>query len=194
MVADKELDVMPTTRKFTVAEYYRMAEVGILRPDERVELIEGEVIKMCPIGPPHASGSTRGSKWLTTRLGDRVIVRTQQPIRLSDLTEPEPDLVLAIPEDKEYSRHHPTPDEVLLVIEVAASSLSYDREVKGRIYAESGIVQYCLLNLKQRQLEDHRDPEGDGYRTIRTYSEDESFSLAAFPDIAVPVSELLPKV
>lgn len=193
-VLDKELDVMPTARRFTVAEYYRMAEAGILGPEERVELIEGEVIKMCPIGPPHASCGTRADDCFRRLLGGRVIVRVQMPVRLSDLTEPEPDLVLAIRDDKEYSDHHPTPEEVLLVVEVAASSLQYDRKLKSRIYAEAGIIQYCLLNLNQRQLEDHRDPEGGAYRATRTYGEDESFSLAAFPDISVPVSELLPKM
>jgi Uma2 family endonuclease len=191
---EKVVEQAPVARRFTVSEYYQMAEAGVFGPEERVELIEGEVLKMSPKGIKHASSDTRADNCFRRRLGDRIVIRLQSPVRLSDLTEPEPDVVLALPHEKDYSDHHPAPSEILLVLEIAESSLRYDREVKSRIYAEAGIIQYCLLNLISRRLEDYRDPEDGRYRTVHTYDENQSFTLVAFPDIAVPVNELLPVV
>jgi Uma2 family endonuclease len=183
---------MPTLRPFTVAEYYRMAEVGILRPDERVELLEGRIVKMSPKGIRHAAINDLAGECFRKLLGARVIVRLQNPIHLDDASEPEPDLVLVEPQEKRYLDHHPTPPEVLLVVEIADSSLRFDRGIKSRLYAAAGIVQYCVLNLPAREVEDYREPGADGYRSKQTYSAGQSFNLVACPDVSVGVDELLP--
>ena len=187
-------DLRPVRRRFTVAEYYQMAEAGILRPDERVELIRGEIRIMCPQGPIHAASGSRADLWFIRHLGDHALVRIQRPIHLDDDSEPEPDLVLAVYEEEEYTEHHPTPPELLLVLEVSDSTLRYDRNEKALLYAQAGILEYCVLNLRARELEDYRDPAPEGYRSKTTYTAAQSFNLAAFPDIAVPVGALLPPV
>jgi Uma2 family endonuclease len=187
-------ELTPARRRFTVAEYYQMAEAGILRPDERVELIRGEIRVMCPQGPVHAAGGSRADRWFIQQLGDRALVRIQRPIHLSDDSEPEPDLVLAVYEEEEYTEHHPTPPELLLVLEVSDSTLRYDRSEKALLYAQAGIIEYCVLNLKARELEDYRDPSPEGYRSKLTYTAAQSFNLVAFPDVAIPVNALLPPV
>jgi len=179
--------------RFTVKDYYRMLEAGILTKDDRVELINGEIRTMSPKGPKHSSGNTRANRRFTGLLGDRAIIRIQDPIHLDDYSEPEPDVVLAIPVEGEYDDHHPTPEEILLVLEVADSSLFFDREEKSLLYAQAGIKQYCVLNLRDRELEDYRNPGADGYRSKETYTAEQSFNLAAFPDIFVKVNELLPR-
>ncbi|HUE84432.1 MAG TPA: Uma2 family endonuclease [Pyrinomonadaceae bacterium] len=111
---------------------------------------------------------------------------------LKELSESQPDLVLAIPEETRYFDHHPTPVEVLLVLEIAGSSLEYDLGAKSRLYASAGIRQYWVLNLKSNELIDHREPGADGYHSRHTYGAGSSVSLDAFPEITVHVSELLP--
>jgi len=187
-------DVVPPRRRFTVDEYYQMAEAGILRPNERVELINGEVRIMSPQGPKHASSSSRANRWFSRNVSDRAIIRVQLPIHLGEDNEPEPDLVLAVFDEEEYSDHHPTSGEIFLALEVSASSLRYDRNEKGLLYAQAGIIQYCILNTETRELEDYRDPSPDGYRSKTTYVAGQSFNLVAFPDVSVAVGELLPRV
>jgi len=191
-VPDKESQSAPAFRRFTVEEYYKMAEAGILREDERVELIEGEIIVKSPQGPRHASSNSRAAEWFVLNFTGRCTVRIQAPIHLDDSSEPEPDVVLALPDENYYSDHHPTPREILLVMEVSESSLEFDRVRKSRTYAKAGIRQYCLLNLKSRELEDYRQPSQNGYRSKQTYTESESFKLAAFPTISINVGDLLP--
>ncbi len=169
-----------------------MAEAGILRPDERVELINGEIRVMSPQGTKHASTSSRADLWFFRHLDDRAAIRVQKPIHLSDDTEPEPDLILAVFDEEDYAEHHPMPAEILLALEVSASSLRYDRNEKSLLYAQAGIIQYCILNTETRELEDYRDPSLDGYRSKKTYIAGQSFSLVAFPDILVNVADLLP--
>jgi Uma2 family endonuclease len=184
----------PTPRRFTVEEVYKMTEAGILPEDERIELIEGEIIVMGKQGPQHASCSSRISDLLRQLLGQRALVRFQLPVRLSDSSEPEPDIAVVLPDEDYYSDHHPTPSETLLVLEVSDTTLRLDRVRKSRVYAEAGIPQYCILNLKARELEDQRQPSPNGYRSKRVYTEDESFTLAAFPDILLKVRDLLPSL
>ena len=131
----------PHARKFTVDEYYLMAEVGILKPAERVELIEGEIIVMPPIGPEHAWDVDRLNEILVSRAAGRYYVRNQNPVRLGDDTEPEPDVALLRRRPEGYRAAHPSPADVLLVIEVADSSLEYDRNIKAHIYGRSGVPE-----------------------------------------------------
>lgn len=182
----------PAPRRFTVAEYYKMAEMGVLSDDQRVELIEGEIIVMSPQGPKHAASGSRASDFLKRLLAEQAIVRVQCPIHLDDFSEPEPDIVVALPNEDYYSEYHPTPKEILMVMEVSYSTLAFDRARKSRIYAEAGIQQYCLLNVRNRELEDYRQPSKDGYRSKQTYTASEAFTLAAFPDLSIKVADLLP--
>jgi len=179
--------------RFTVKDYYRMLEAGILTEDDRVELIRGEIRTMSPKGIKHSSGNDRANRYFTKLLGDRAMIRIQNPIHLDDHSEPEPDVVLAVPTEDDYDYHHPTPPEILMALEVADSSLFFDREEKSLLYAEAGIQQYCILNLRNRELEDYRNPGPDGYRSKQTYTANQSFTLVAFPDIPVEVNTLLPR-
>ena len=153
----------PRVRKFTVAEYYRMAEVGILEPDERVELIEGEIIVMPPIGAEHAWNVDFASDFITRRLDERLIVRSQNPVRLSDNSEPEPDIAIMLRRPEGYGAAHPTPADVLLIIEVADSSLTYDRNTKAHIYGRSGVPETWVRNLPEDCIERFTEPGADGY-------------------------------
>ena len=191
--AETDYDVIPAPRRFTVDEYYRLQEIGILSEDDHIELIEGEILIMAPKGIKHSASSTRANRWFIRKLGNRAIVRNEQPIHLDDDSEPEPDLVVAAPVEDEYDYHHPIPAEVLLVIEVANSSLAFDRAEKNRLYARAGIIQYCILNLRDRTIEDYRHPGRRGYRSKEIYTEKQRFNLVAFPDIKVRVAELLPR-
>ncbi len=186
------VSVAPGLRRFTVKDYYRMLEAGILHEDDPVELIRGEIRTMSPKGPRHASGNTRANRYFTQLLGDQAIIRIQDPIHLDDFSEPEPDVVLAALADDEYDYHHPTPEEIYLVLEVSDSSLESDREEKSRLYAQAGIQQYCILNVRDRELEDYRHPGTNDYRSKQTYTAEQSFSLAAFPAITIEIAALLP--
>lgn len=181
-------------RLFSAHEYQQMAESGILSEDERVELIEGRIVQMPPKNIRHATATRRVNRFFNKLLGDRAIILLQDPILLNNYSEPEPDLVLAAPPDEKYLEHHPMPQDILLVLEIADSSLPYDREVKCPLFAQNQIIQFCLLNLQNRELEDYRDPSLSGYRSKTTYTENESFSLVAFPRLSIKVSDLLPPV
>jgi len=186
------LNGIPALRLFTAEEYQRLADIGILDEDERVELIEGRIVQMAPKNVPHAIATKRANRCLTRLLGDQAIVGVQDPILLNNYSEPEPDLVLAAPPDERYLEHHPGPKDIFLVLEVADSSLAYDRSVKGPLFAQNGIIQFCVLNVQGRELEDYRDPGPNGYRSKQTYTEDQSFNLVAFPKISIKVGDLLP--
>ncbi len=176
---------------FTVDEYHRMAEVGLLREDDRLELIDGEIVVMSPIGRRHASRVDRVSNLFARRLGEAVIVRTQNPIVLHDKAEPEPDIALLRPRPDFYDARTPTASDVLLVIEVADSSLDYDRRVKSALYARNGIVEYWLANLVEHHVIVFRDPTPDGYRDVQIALPGEELCPLAFPDLALAVEDIL---
>jgi Uma2 family endonuclease len=179
-------------RLFTADEYQKLADVGILGEDDRVELIEGRIVRMAAKNIKHAMATKRANRYFTRLLGDRAVVCVQDPILLNDYSEPEPDIVLAAPPEDRYFDHHPRPKEIYLVLEIADSSLPYDRDVKCPLFAYNKIVQFCLLNLQNRELEDYRQPSRNGYRSKQTYSEEEVFNLVAFPEVSIKVKDLLP--
>jgi Uma2 family endonuclease len=150
------------------------------------------MVAMSPKGMKHATSTDRAARYFIHLLGNRVIVRNQNPILLNDYSEPEPDLVLAAPEEHEYAYRHPASADIYLILEVADTTLAYDRNRKGLSYAESGIVQYLILNVNEMEIEDYREPSADGYRRKQTYTAGESFNLVAFPDTSIKVSDLLP--
>ena len=180
------------TRPFSIKEYDAMIEHGILTTNDRVELLNGVIIEQMPKGSKHSSSNDRAARFFYRTLGDRVVVRNQNPICLDDFSEPEPDLVLAFPDPRDYSDHHPTPAEILLVIEVSDTTLSLDRNTKAVNYAQAGIPQYLLFNVAARAIEDYRDPAPDGYRTKQTHTAGKSFNLVSFPELNINAADLLP--
>ncbi len=186
--------VQPSPRRFTVAEYYKMAEAGILRPGDRVELLDGEIIQMSPIGPVHAGNVDQIARLFITRLGERAWVRVQNPIRLNNRSEPEPDLAVLRPRPsagRSYLEVHPVAADVLLVVEVADTSLSYDLGRKARAYARSQIPELWVLDRTGDRLLVHREPGPRGYAAVQILGRGESISPLAFPDLAFTVDELL---
>jgi Uma2 family endonuclease len=178
--------------RFTVEEYYRMAETGILAPDARVELIEGQIIDMLPIGPLHSGVGTRLHALFAKVGGERWIVRSQYPVRLDDGSEPLPDLALVKPRTDFYTSRHPTPEDVFLLVEVADSSVRFDREEKLPAYARAGIIEFWLVNLVERIIEIYREPSPTGvYGLIARAQPGENIAPAAFPDAVLSVAELL---
>ncbi len=155
---------LPVERQlFSVAEYYKMAEVGILKPSDRVELIKGEIIKMSPIKSFHAGVINFLVEQLNFKLFGKVVVAGQNPIRIGPHSEPEPDVVVAKFRKDRYQNRHPRPADIYLLIEVADSSLHFDRQIKLPLYAEAGIPEYWIVNLPERQIEVFHQPEGTKY-------------------------------
>ena len=153
-----------------VNQYYKMAEAGIIQPTDRVELIEGEILTMSPINSPHVGIINRLNKFLVRYLGDDASISIQNPIRINQRTEPEPDIVIAKYRKDEYGSKKITPKDIYLVVEIAASSLEYDRRVKIPLYAKSGIPEYWIINVEKKQIEQYTNPKGDEYlkkKTIR---------------------------
>ncbi len=180
--------------RFTRAEYHRMVEAGILTEESPVELIEGEIVRMSPIGPHHAGAVDYLTRLFFRRVGDLAHIRIQNPIRLSHRSEPEPDLALLRPypeRDRPYAAAHPTPADVLLVVEVAESSVAYDLGRKARVYARHGIAELWVLDLRHDRLVVFRDPTPRGYTNSRILGRGESITLLAFPEIALTVDEIL---
>ena len=182
----------PMHRKFTVDEYYLMAEVGILKRDERVELIEGEIVVMPPIGPEHAWNVDITNEILARHALGRYYVRIQNPVRLSDESEPEPDVALLRRRPEGYGAAHPTPADVLLVIEVAHSSLEYDRGVKAHIYGRSGVPETWVRNLPEDCIERFTEPGPDGYAQHTVHRRGETLTPVVLPDLELAVADLLP--
>jgi Uma2 family endonuclease len=172
-------------------DYEKMVEHGIFDEDEKIELWDGILIEMSPKGIKHANAVRRVDREIEKKLGDQIVFSAQDPIRLNDFSQPEPDIALLVPPIENYDLGHPTPKDIYLVMEIADSSIEKDRR-KAINYGQNGIRQYLLLNLNTNEIEDYREPSADGYRFKKTYTENESFSLAAFPDVEIKVGDLLP--
>jgi len=186
------MPVQVLRRRFTVDEYYRMAEAGILHEDDRVELIEGEIVEMAPIGSRHAACVKRLNSLLSQRVGARALVGVQDPIRLDEHSEPQPDVTILLPRPDFYASVHPGPGDILLAVEVADTSAEYDREVKVPLYARSGIRESWLVDLPAGVVEVYRDPSPQGYRQTQHLKRGDRIALAAFPDFELTIDELLP--
>lgn len=178
------------TRRFTAREYHLMAEAGVLGPDERVELIEGEIVEMSPIGSRHARCVDRLTALLVPLVVGRAIVRVQNPVALSEISEPQPDLsLLAYRED--FYPQHPGAADVLLIIEVADSSLMSDRRVKVPLYGRSGVTETWLVDLVSARVEVYRLPGAHGYGSSATWRAGDVITVGALPDLSVDVAWLL---
>lgn len=180
-----------TRYRFTVDDYYRMAEAGILSEDDRVELIEGVVVMMAPINPPHGGTVDETAELLRARCGDRAYLRIQGPLRLDGFSEPVPDILLLQRRPGGYRDRHPTPDDVLLLVEVADTTLRYDRNVKAPLYASHGVPEVWLVNIRGQVVEVYRDPSPEGYRDVQRYGRGSTLHVQALPDVTLTVDEIL---
>ncbi len=169
-----------------------MAEAGIFHPEERVELIAGQIIRMSAKGTAHTAAVRRTAKILRNLLINQAEVYTQDPIQLDDFSEPEPDVAVVRIDPLDYADHHPTPSEVYLIIEVADSSLKYDRETKAKAYARSGLADYWVLDVINRKLHMFREPIQEGYQSEVILSEEASVSPLQFPTLEITLQEMLP--
>ena len=183
---------MPLTEhRFTVDEYHRKGEAGIIREDDRVELIRGRVVQMSPIGRRHAGCVKYLGNTLVRLLGPRAVVGIQDPVITGPEGEPQPDVAALLPRPDFYRHQHPAPDDILLLVEVADSSLDYDRSEKIPLYAEAGVREVWLVNLAGEAVEVYRDPREGHYRDVHTARRGETIAPLAFPDVALAVNEIL---
>lgn len=183
----------PRRHRITVDEYYRMAEVGLLAPDARVELIEGEIIDMPPIGPDHGSVVDRLNHLLVPAVGERAIVRVQGAVRLSRMSEPQPDVALLVPRTDYYRAGHPSGENTYLVIEVSDSTLRYDRDVKVPLYARHGVPEVWIVDLQNNRLLLWRSPADGKYAEAATTAgpgEMREMPIAALAGMTVDLSGL----
>jgi Uma2 family endonuclease len=177
-------------RRFTRKEYHRMAEVGILGEDDRIELIRGEIVEMAPIGPRHSAFVDNLTRLLVRRLPDDAIVRVAGPVALADDTEPQPDLTVLRRRAVPYKEREAWAEDAVLVIEVADSSLAYDRSTKRQLYAEAGIPEYWVVDGALEGIEVHRDPRPDGHRDVRLVTGQATLSPQAFPDVMLRTADI----
>jgi Uma2 family endonuclease len=188
--ADAAVGPIPR-RRFTVDEYHRMGEAGVLTEDDRVELLDGEIVQMSPIGPPHASTVARLTKLLVRRFGDRATIWVQNPIILDRWSEPQPDLCVLAERSDFYADAHPRPRDVLIGIEVMDTSRSYDRTLKLPLYAKAELREVWLVDLKAEQIDVCRRPALRGYREHDTYARGRTITPLAFPRLRIRVNEIL---
>ncbi|WP_072013742.1 Uma2 family endonuclease [Myxosarcina sp. GI1] len=178
-----------TLAKWTIDEYHHMIETGLL-DNRRVELLKGEIVEMSPEGEAHAYFSSEAEDYLRGLLGNRVTIRSGKPITLPDSSEPEPDIAVVQKLGREYLAHHPYPKNIFWLIEYANSSLEKDLNIKTKIYAEVGIKEYWVINLKKRQLIVFREPQETEYASRSTLNTGIIYSLA-FPDVAIEVNAII---
>jgi Uma2 family endonuclease len=185
------LDPRVARRPITVGEFLRMGEVGILKPHDRVELIEGELIAMAPIGANHAGTVIALNDALTEAARGRALVSPQNPVQLDDRSLPQPDCAVLAPRADRYRTAHPRPHEVLLLVEVADSSLDYDRDVKRQLYARHGICELWIVNLVNGDVEVCRSPGPDGYASITAAGRTEVLEPERLPGARIRVADIL---
>jgi Uma2 family endonuclease len=176
-------------RLLTVDEYHRMGEVGILTEDDRVELIEGELVAMAPIGSEHIAASNSLNRLLVLAVGDHGIVSVGNPVRLNRHSEPQPDFSVLKPRD-DYRKMLPRPEDTLLAVEVANTSLDYDRKVKLALYARSGIPEVWIVNLAANEVEVYRSPVADNYTVVARAGLAATLTIAALLGVSIPVARI----
>ncbi|MBV8882747.1 MAG: Uma2 family endonuclease [Chroococcidiopsidaceae cyanobacterium CP_BM_RX_35] len=183
---------LPTNRLWTVEEYHHMVDVGIILPDERVELIEGEIVSMAAKKPPHVIVTELAAEYLRQLLASTAHIRTQDPIVLDERNEPEPDIAVVMPPLRRYLDHHPTSHEIFLIIEVADATLKFDTEKKAATYAKSAIADYWVIDASAHQVHVFRAPVNGAYTNHVILNKFSSIRPLAFPEITVIVQEFFP--
>ncbi len=183
--------VVQTKHRFNVKEYYRMAETGVLPPNARVELLNGEIIDMLPIGPFHDGVTNYLNQFFSAVAKRHWITSVQNPVRLDEHSEPQPDLMLLKPAADFYRRRHPQPEDVLLLIEISDTTLGADQAEKIPAYGRAGIAEVWIVNLNELTLEVYREPHFTGYGSKTILRAGDTAAPLAVPDAAVDVAELL---
>lgn len=178
-------------KKFRTDEVYQMMKIGILPEESGWELIDGEIIHRMSIGSKHASVVRRLEKFLERNFGDFMMISSQNPIHIDEHNEPEPDIALLKPRDDFYAERHPEPQDVLLVAEVSDSTLEYDRETKKALYAEAGIKEFWLINLKQNTIETYTDPANGEYYQMRIFGRGEILQSKHIEKMSLEVNGIL---
>lgn len=178
-------------RLFTAADYYQMAEAGILSYDERVELLDGQIVKQAKPTPRNASSAMRLNKLFSEKLGDSVTIGSRHPVRLNEYTELEPDLSLLNYRADFYAERHPIPSDILAVIEIADDTLATDREFKLPAYARAQVPEVWLVDLNARHLEIHSEPDKGIYQLLRTFQRGQQIRSSSLPQLNLNVSEFL---
>ena len=178
-------------RPLTVAEYHIMGEAGILHEDDRVELIEGELVAMSPIGSDHSGTVNTLNRLLVMAVGDRGVVAVQNPVVLDDRSEPQPDFSVLKPRSDDYRRATPRAEDVVLIVEVASSSLNYDRAVKRPLYARRGIPELWIVNVAGQEVEVCRNPVGDQYEIVTRAGAGDVLEPSLLPGVSISVAALL---
>ena len=181
----------PLRRRFTVAEYYALVDRGILAENDRVELLDGDIIAMPPIGDWHQSSIDRFTNLMLPLLRGRAIMRVQGPTRLNENSEPLPDVMLLRQRDDFYETGHPSPDDVLLIIEVSDSSVDYDRDDKLTAYARAGIPEVWIVSRQDRQIEAYTEPTEGEYANVRHARHGESIAPSALPDVVMEIDRVI---
>ena len=180
-----------TARRFTVEEYYRMGRAGLFHEDDRLELLDGQIVEMSPIGPAHAGCVSALTNLMAALAAGRALVSVQNPVRLGQHSEPQPDVALLVPRSHAYRTAHPQPDDVLLLIEVADASLEHDREVKVPLYAAAGVPEVWLVHLTDNVVTLYRDPVSGRYTTVRTARRGETVTSLRLPGVTLRVEDIL---
>ena len=188
-------DLAVARHLFSLDEYHQMGATGILQEDDRVELIEGEIVEMTPVGSRHAATVKRLIRLLTAQVGDKALVSAQDPLRIPGQgtfadSEPEPDLMLLAPRQDFYEEAHPTPADVLLLIEVGDTSLPFDRDVKLPVYAAGGVHELWLVNLPDKTIEVHREPVQQSYRWTRRAFPGDMLEPEHLPGLTIAVDDV----
>jgi Uma2 family endonuclease len=186
-----------TAKRFTVDEYHRLIALGFLREGDRLELIRGELIEMVSKGMPHVFCNGVLCRQLDRLLGDRAVIRGQDPITISSHSEPEPDVVIAVGHENDYLVHHPYPEDILLVIEVSDSTLKYDQTVKLSLYAGAGIANYWIMNLEAQQVECYSQPyqnaQGEfNYLNKQISLPNQTIAIPGFGDAVLELNRIFP--
>jgi Uma2 family endonuclease len=183
--------LVPALHRFSATDYHRMAEAGVLRPDARVELLHGRITDKPPIGPFHGGLVNRLIRLFGKLSNDRWMESAQNPLRMDDHSEPEPDFMLLKPSPDDYTKRHPGPEDVFLLVEVSEASLEYDREEKLPAYGRAGILEVWIVNRRDQAIEVYREPHFTGYGSKTVLHPGGKASPQAFPDAIVNVAELL---
>jgi Uma2 family endonuclease len=179
------------TYRFSVEEFNKLGEAGIFDEDDRVELLDGEIIVLSPVGTQHAGIVMRLISVFHDKLGKRVLINPQNPTVMDEFSEPLPDIMLLKPRKDFYSSAHPRPGDIFLLIEVSDTTLAYDRGRKLRKYAESRLAEVWIVNVKQQTIEQFRAPGGATYSSSAAFRRGQTIKIAAFPDVQFSVEELI---
>jgi len=178
-------------KKFTVGQYHQMVEAGILTERDWVELLQGEIIELSPVGRQHAACVDRLTELFVLGLSARAMVRVQSPIRLGNNSEPQPDVAILQRRPDFYAEAHPQAPDVLALVEVADTTVEFDRTVKVPLYAQDGIAEVWIVDLKAGEVEVYREPSADGYGQILRFRRGDGLSFQAFADVQFTVDQIL---